>query len=173
MTANSFPKLETISCSIQGTVASWPTYRFLGRQVRWSGIPISLRDSHSFFMIHTVKGFSVVDETEIDVFLELPCFLYDRVNVGHSISGSSAFSKTILDIWKFLVHIMLKLSMQDFKHDLTSMGDEWNCPMVWTFLTTALLGNWHKDWPFTVLWPLLGLPDFLTYWVQHFNSIIF
>ena len=51
-----------------------------------------------FVMIHTVKGFSVVDETEIDVFLELPCFLYDRVNVGHSISGSSAFSKPILDI---------------------------------------------------------------------------
>ena len=68
---------------------------------------------------------------------------------------------------------MLKLSMQDFKHDLTSMRDEWNCPMVWTFLTTALLGNWHEDWPFPVLWSLLGLPDLLKYWVQHFNSIIF
>ena len=96
-------------------------------------------------MIHTVKGFSVVDETEIDVFLELPCFLYDPVNVGSSISGSSAFSKPNLDIWKFLVHIMLKLSMQDFKHDLTSMGDESNCPMASTFFSTSLLGNWDED----------------------------
>ena len=126
-----------------------------------------------FVMIHTVKGFSVVNETERDVFLELPCFLYDPVNVGSSIFGSSVFSKPNLDIWKFLVGIMLKLSMQDFKHDLTSMRDEWNCPMVWTFLTTALLGNWHEDWPFPVLWSLLGLPDLLKYWVQHFNSIIF
>ena len=96
---------------------------FLRRQVRWSGIPIS-KSFPQFVMAHTVKGFSVVDETEIDVFLELPCFLYDPVNVGSSISGSSAFSKPNLDICKFLVHIMLKLSMQDFKHDLTSMGDE-------------------------------------------------
>ena len=81
-------------------------------------------------MIHTVKGFSVVDETEVDVFLEFPSFLYDPVDVGNLISGSSSFSKASLDIWKFLVHIMLKPNMQSFKHDLTSMGDECNCLMV-------------------------------------------
>ena len=81
-------------------------------------------------MIHTVKGFSVVDETEIDVFLEFPCFLYDQTSVGNLISGYSALSKPSLDIWKFLVHVLLKPSMQDFKHDLTSMGDEYNCLMV-------------------------------------------
>ena len=81
-------------------------------------------------MIHTVKGFSVVDETEIDVFLEFPCFLYDQTSVGNLISGYSALSKPSLDIWKFLVHVVLKPSMQDFKHDLTSMGDEYNCLMV-------------------------------------------
>ena len=70
-------------------------------------------------MIHTVKGLSIVGETKVDVFLEVPCFLYDPVNVGNLISGSSSFSKSILDIWKFLVCIMLKPSMQDFKHDLT------------------------------------------------------
>ena len=75
-----------------------------------------------FVMIYTVKGFSIVDETKVDVFLEFPCFLYDPVNVGNLISGSSAFSKPSLDIWKFSVCIMLKPSMQDFKHDLTSMG---------------------------------------------------
>ena len=96
-------------------------------------------------MIHTVKGFGIVDETEIDLFLKFPSFLYDLVNGGNLISSSSSFSKPSLDIWKLLVHIMLKLSMQDFKHDLTSMGDECNCPMVSTFFSTTLLGNWDED----------------------------
>ena len=77
-------------------------------------------------MIHTVKGFSVVDETEIDVFLKFPCSVYSLANVGNLISSSSSFSKLTLDIWKLLVHIMLKPSLQDFKHDLTRMGDECN-----------------------------------------------
>ena len=98
-----------------------------------------------FIMIHTVKGFSVVNETKVYVFLELPGFLYDPANVGNLISGSSTFSKPSLDIWKFLVCIMLKPSMQDFKHDLTIMRDECNCPMVSTFFGTTLLGNWDED----------------------------
>jgi len=118
-------------------------------------------------MIHTVKGFSVVNATEVDVFLEFPCFLYDPANVGDLISTSSSFYKSSWDIWKFLVHIMLKPSMQAFKHDLTSMGDECNCPMVSTFFSATILGNWDEDWHFPVLWPLLGLPDLLTYWMQN------
>ena len=78
-----------------------------------------------FVMIHTVKGFSVIHKAEIDVFLKFLCFLYNPVNVGNLISGSSSLSKPSLDIWKFLVHIMLKPSMQDFKYDLTSMGDKY------------------------------------------------
>ena len=89
-----------------------------------SGIPISFKSFPQFVMIHKVKGFSVVDETEVDVFLDFPCFLYDPANAGNLISGSSSFSKPNLDIWRFLVHIMLKPNMQDFKHDLTSTGDE-------------------------------------------------
>ena len=84
-------------------------------------------------MIHTVKGFGVVDASEADVSLEFPSFLYDPVNPGNMISDSSSFSKPSLDIWKFLVHITLKASMQDFKCDLTSMGDKCNCLMVTTF----------------------------------------
>ena len=71
-------------------------------------------------MIHTAKGFSVVDGTEIDVFLKFPYFLYNPVNVGSLISSPSSFSKPSLDIWKFLVCIMLKPSMHDFKYDLSS-----------------------------------------------------
>ena len=84
-------------------------------------------------------------KTKVDAFLEFPSFLYDPVNVGNLISGSSSFSKSSWDIWKFLVRIMLKPSMQVFKHDLTSMGDECNCPMVSTFFSTPLLANWDAD----------------------------
>ena len=96
-------------------------------------------------MIHTLKGFGTVNETQIDVLLEFPSFLYDPMNVGNLISGSSSLSKSSLDIWKFLICIMLKPSMQDFKHDLPSMGDECNCPMFITCFSTTLLGNWDED----------------------------
>ena len=96
-------------------------------------------------MIYTVKGFNVVDETEMDVFLKFPCFFYNPANVDNLISSSSSFSELSLDIWKFLVHIMLKPSMQDFKYDLTRMGDQYNCLMVSAFFGTTLLGNWDED----------------------------
>ena len=98
-----------------------------------------------FVMIHTVKGFSIVSETEVGVFLKFPCFLYNPANVGNLISSSSSFSRPSLEIWRFLVHIMLKPSMQDFKHDLTSMGDEYKCPMVSMFFHITLLGNEDED----------------------------
>ena len=83
-----------------------------------------------FVMMHTVKGFSIVNETEADIFLEFPYFLHDPVNVGNLISGSSAFFKPSSDVWKFSVHITLKPRMQDFEHNLTSIGNESNCPVV-------------------------------------------
>ena len=67
-------------------------------------------------MIHTVKGYGVVSKAEVDVFLELCCFFYDPTDVGNLISGSSAFSKSSLNIWKFLAHILLKPSLEDFEH---------------------------------------------------------
>ena len=70
-------------------------------------------------MIHTVKGFSIVNETEIDVFLEFPCFIYNQENVGNLISGSSVFSKPNLYIWKFSVHKQLKPSLKDFEHNFS------------------------------------------------------
>ena len=94
-----------------------------------------------FIMIHTVKGFDVVSETEVGVFLEFSSFLCDPPNVSNLISGSSSFSKPHLIILKFLVRIMLKPSMQDCKHDLTTMGDECNCPVFITFFSSILLGN--------------------------------
>ena len=72
-------------------------------------------------MIHTVKGFDIVNEAEIDVFLALSCSLDDPVDVGNLISGSSAFSKSSLNIWKFTVHLLLKPGLENFKHYFTSM----------------------------------------------------
>ena len=72
-------------------------------------------------MIHTIKDFSVVNEAEVDVFLELCCFFYDPADVGNLVSGSSAYSKSSLYIWKFSVHILLKPSLEDFQHYLASM----------------------------------------------------
>ena len=84
-------------------------------------------DSHlfqnfpQFIVIHTVKGFGIVKKAEIDVFLELSCFFHDPVDVGNLISGSSAFSKTNLNIWNFTVHILLKPGLENFEHYFTSV----------------------------------------------------
>ena len=79
--------------------------------------------------------------------MKFPFFLYNPVNVGNLISSSSSFSKPSLDIWKFLVRVILKPGVQDFKHDLTGMGDECNCLMFGTVFGTTLPGNWDEDFP--------------------------
>ena len=73
-----------------------------------------------FIVIHTVKGFGLVNKAEIDVFLELSCFLLDPADVGNLISGSSAFSKTSLNIREFMVHVLLKPGLENFEHHFTS-----------------------------------------------------
>ena len=126
-----------------------------------------------FVMIHTVKDFSVVSETEVDVCLEFLCFLHDLSNVGNLISGSSAFSKTNLYIWKFSLHVLLKPNLKDFEHYFAIMWNEHNYIVVWTLVGIVLLWDWNENSPFPVMWPLLSFPTLLTYWVQYFNSIIF
>ena len=74
-----------------------------------------------FIAIRTVKGFGIVNKAEIDVFLELSCFFDDPADVGNSISGSSAFSKTSLNIWKFMVQLLLKPGLENFKHCFISV----------------------------------------------------
>ena len=83
-----------------------------------------------FIMIHTVRGFGIVNKAEIDVFLEFSCFFNDPVDVGNLISSSSAFSKTSLNMWKFMVHVLLKAGLENFEHYFTSMQDECNCAEV-------------------------------------------
>ena len=109
------------------------------RQEYWSGSPLP----------------SLTNKAEIDVFLELSCFFDDPADVGNLISGSSAFSKTSWNIWKFMVHVLLKPGLENFEHYFTSMWDECNCVVVWAFFGIAFLWDWNENWPFPVLWPLL------------------
>ena len=121
-------------------------------------------------MIHTVKGFDIINKAEADVFLELSCFSHDPADAGNLISGSSAFSKSSLNIWKFMIHILLKPGLENFEHFFTSMWDECNCAVVWTFFDIAFLWHWNEKWTFPVLWPLLSFPNLLLYWVKHFHK---
>ena len=100
-------------------------------------------------------------------------FFDDPTDVGNLISGSSAFSKTSLNIRKLTDHVLLKPGLENFEHYFTSVWDECNCVVVWVFFGIAFLWDWNENWPFPVLWPLLSFPNLLAYWVQHFHSIIF
>ena len=80
-----------------------------------------LKNFPQFVVIHTVKGFGVINKAEVDVFLELSCFSDDPTDVGNLISGSSVFSKSSLNIWKFSVHIVMKISLEDFQCDIARM----------------------------------------------------
>ena len=110
-------------------------------------------------MIHTVKGFGVVNKREVDVFLTLSCFFNFSTDVRNLMSGSSAFSKSSLNIWKFTFHLLLKPGLENFEHSLGSVWDECNCAIVWTFVGIAFLWDWNENWPFPVLWPLLSFPN--------------
>ena len=81
-------------------------------------------------MIHTVKGFGIVNKAEVDVFLELSCFFDDPADVRKLISGSSAFSKSSLNIWNFTVHVLLKPGLENFEHSFASVCDECNCVVI-------------------------------------------
>ena len=102
-----------------------------------------------FVVVHTVKGFDIVNKTEVDVLLKFSCFFNDPKNVSNLISGSSVFSKSSLNIWKFLVHILLKPSLEKFEHYFASMWDECNCAIVWTFFGIAFLWDWNENRPFS------------------------
>ena len=82
----------------------------------------------------------------------------------------SIFSKFSLNVWRFMVHILLKTGLENFKHYFTSMWDECNCAVVWAFFGIAFFWDWNENWPFPVLWRLLSFPNLLTYWVQHFSQ---
>ena len=146
------PNLEPVHCFMSGSnccfLSSIQISQEAGELVRYSHL---LKNFPQSIVIHTFKGFGIVSKAEIDVFL-------DPADVGNLISGSSAFSKTSLNIRKFTVHVLLKLGLENFEHYFTSMWDECNCVVVWAFFGIALLWDWNEHWPFPVLWLLLSFP---------------
>ena len=170
----SFPSLEPVCCSMSSSNCCFLTCiqisQEAGNVVWYSHL---FKNFPQFVVIHTVKGFGLINKAEIDVFLEFSCFSYNPVDIGDLISGSSAFSKSSLNIWKFMVHELLKPGLENFEHYFASVWDECNCVVVWIFFGIAFLCYWNENWPFPVPWPLLSFPKSLVYWVQHFNSIIF
>ena len=133
-------------------VASWPAYRFLRRQVRWSGIPIFSR-IFQFVVIHTDQGFSRSWWSRCFSGILLLFLWCNRCCI--LISCSSAFSKSSLNIWKFSVHLLLRPRLENFGHYFASLWDECNCAVVWAFFGVVFLWDWNENRPFPVLWPLL------------------
>ena len=153
------------------TIALWPLYRFLRRQVRWCGITISWKCG-SFTMIHTVKGFSIVNEAKVDIFLEFSILLYDPVVLGNLVSSSSTFSESSLNIRKFSVHTLLKPSLENFEHYFASVWYDCNCAVVWTFFGIVFLWDWMKTDFFQSCGHCWAF-QFLLAYSQHFHMSTF
>ena len=98
-----------------------------------------------FVVIHTIKSFCVIDKAELGVFLEFSCFFNFPADVGNLISGFSVFSKSSLTIWKFMIHILLKTGLENFKHYFASVWDECNCAVAWAFFGIAFLWDWDEN----------------------------
>ena len=170
----SFPDLEPLCCSMSSSnccfLSCIQISQEAGLVVWYSHL---LKSFPQIIVIDTVKGFGVANKAEVDVFMELSCFFDDPMDVGNLTSGSSAFSKSSLNIWKFTAHVLLKPGLENFEFHFARMWDECNCAVVWTFFGIAFLWNWNENWPFSVQWPLLSFPNLLAYWIQHFHRIIF
>ena len=117
-----------------------------------------------FVVIHTVKGFSTVNEA--DVFSGIPLFFLWYNRYWQLDLWSLCLFKIQLYIWKFLVRALLKPSLKDFERYLASMWNVCCCAVVWTFFGIALFWDWKENGHFPVLWPLLGFPNLLAYWGQ-------
>ena len=170
----SFSYLEPVCCSMSSSNCCFLTCIRISQEaghVVW--YTHLFQNFPQFVVIQTVKGFGIVNKAEIDVFLEFPCFFDNLADVGNLVSGCSAFSKISLNIWKFTVHVLLKLGLENFEHYFTSMWDECNCAVVSAFFGIAFFWDWSENWSFPVLWPLLSFSNLLAFWVQYFHSIIF
>ena len=132
----SFPDLEPVCCSTSSYNCRFLTCiqisQEAGQVVWYSHL---LKNFPWFVVIHTVKCFGIVNKA--DIFLELSCFFNDSVYVGNLISGSSAFSKISMNMWKFMVHVLLKSGLENFQHYFASVWDECSCAVVWIFFGIA------------------------------------
>ena len=146
----SFHNLEPVHCSI----SSSNCYFFICIQISQEAGQVVWYSHHfknfpQFVVIYTVKSLGIVNKAEIFIFLELSCFFDDPVDVGNLVYHSSAFLKSSLIIWKFMVHILLKPDLENFEHYFASVWDECNCAVVWTFFGILFLWDWNENWAFS------------------------
>ena len=171
----SFSNLEAVCCSMSSSNCFFFTCIQISQQagqVAWYSLLFKyfllfFCDPHSQTLC-----FGVVGKADIGVFLELCCFFHDPADAGNLISGCSVFSKYSLNIWKFMVHVLLNPALDNFEHYFTSLWDECNWAGTWASLAFSFFGIGMKTDHFPVLWPLLSFANLLAYWVQHFHSII-
>ena len=160
----SFSYLEPVGCPMSTSNCCFLTWiqisQGAGQVVWYSHL---FQNFPHFVVIHIITGYSVVNKAKVDVFLETSCFFYDSTDVGNLISGSSAFSKSSLNIWKFTVHILLKPGLENFEHYFAR---------VWVQLCSSLNILWHwlslrLEWKLTFSSPLATgeFSNFLAYWV--------
>ena len=143
----SFSYLEPVCCSMSSSNCCFLTCiqisQEAGQVVWYSHL---LKNFPQFVVTHMVKGFGIVKKAEVDIFLELSCFFDDPKHVGNLTTGSSAFSKSSLNIWKFTVHVLLKPDLENFEHYFASMWDECNYAIIWAFFGIAFLWDWNENW---------------------------
>ena len=153
----SCPNLEPVHCSISSSNCCFliciQISQEIGEVVWYSHC---LKNFPKFVVIYAVKDFGIMNKSEVDVLLIFSCSFDDPTDIGNLISVSSAFSKSSLNIWNFMVHVLLKLGLENFEHYFASLWDECNCVEVWTFFGIAFLWEWNENWLFPVLWPLLS-----------------
>ena len=157
----SFPDLEPVYCSMSSSSCCFLSCIQISPevcQVVWhyhllKNFPVCC-DPH--------KGFGIVNKSEVDIFLELYCFFDDPMDVGNLISGSSAFSKSSLNIGISQFMCFWSMTWRSLSITLL-MWDEWNFVVVWTFFGIAFLWDWNENWSFPVLWPRLSFPNLLSY----------
>ena len=164
----SFPNLKPVCCFMFISVTSWPAYRFLRRQVRWSGIPITLRIFHSLLWSTQSKASAY----SMTFFYILPIFRWSNGCCQFDLWFLCLFSKSSLNIWKFryccsLAWRILSITLLD------RVWDEFSCMVVWPFFGIAFIWDWNENWPFPVLWPMLSFPYLLAYWMHYSQNILF
>ena len=140
-----FSNLEPVCCSMSSSNCCFLTCIQISQEVGQVVWYSHLFQNFSVIVIHTVKGFGIVNKAEIYVFLELSCFCNDPVDVGNLISSFSASSKTSFNIWKFSVHVLLKPGLENFEYYFTSVWDESNFAVVWAFFGIAFLWDWNEN----------------------------
>ena len=146
----SFPNLEPVLCSVSSSNCCFLTCTQIpleASKVVW--YCHLFKNFPQFVEIHTVNGFDIVNKAEDHIFLEFSCFFYGPTDVGNLISGSSAFSKSSLNIWKSLIDVLLKPGLENFEYYFASVWDGCHCTVVWTFLI-SFLWDWNENWPFPV-----------------------